>query len=111
VVVDAYVWLADDAPGLGARLHEALGEAVPVVGVAKTSFRGATRAVQLLRGTSTQPLYVTAAEMSAETAATHVASMHGAHRIPALLRRVDQLARGLAEPRSEAAPAPARRGR
>ncbi len=40
VVVDGYVWLARARPGLGARLHEALGARVPVVGVAKTAFRG-----------------------------------------------------------------------
>src|SRR5437773_3582110 len=42
VVVDGYVWLADEAtPGLGAHLFEALGAAVPVVGVAKTRFTSA----------------------------------------------------------------------
>src|SRR6476659_8189917 len=38
IVVDGYVWLGPDRPGLGARLHEALGGNVPVVGVGKTSF-------------------------------------------------------------------------
>jgi deoxyribonuclease V len=41
VVVDGYVWLADERPGLGAHLYRALGEKVAVVGVAKTSYPGA----------------------------------------------------------------------
>src|SRR5437763_16343625 len=32
IVVDGYVWLGDEQrPGLGARLHEALGQVVPVI--------------------------------------------------------------------------------
>src|SRR5438105_2524304 len=39
VVVDGYVWLADESPpGLGAHPFDALAAAVPVVGVAKTRF-------------------------------------------------------------------------
>jgi deoxyribonuclease V len=95
VVVDAYVWLdADGRPGLGARLFAALGERVPVMGVAKTAFAGSTHAAPVLRGASARPLYVTAAGIASDVAAAHIASMHGAHRIPTLLGRVDRLARG-----------------
>jgi deoxyribonuclease V len=45
------------------------------------------------RGGSAKPLYVTAAGIAAETAAAHVAAMHGAHRIPTLLKLVDRLVR------------------
>lgn len=39
VVIDGYVWVGDESqPGLGARLHQALGGQVPVIGVAKTQF-------------------------------------------------------------------------
>src|SRR6185436_8735539 len=94
VVVDAYVTL-DPAgrPGLGARLYEALGRTVAVVGVAKTRYAAATTAIPILRGTSQSPLWITAAGMDASVAADHVRSMHGPHRIPTLLREVDQLAR------------------
>jgi deoxyribonuclease V len=93
VVVDGYVWLADGRPGLGGHLYEALGAAVPVVGVAKTRFLSATAAREVLRGDSRRPLYVTAAGVDVERAAEFVRSMHGAHRVPTLLKRVDQLCR------------------
>jgi deoxyribonuclease V len=41
IVVDGFVWLGPDRPGLGARLYEALGGRAPVVGVGKTSFLSA----------------------------------------------------------------------
>src|SRR5205823_3724417 len=95
VVIDGYVWLAgEDRPGLGARLYEALGRRVPVVGVAKTRFHSARLAVPVVRGEgSTKPLFVTAAGMEVETAAARVQAMHGTYRIPTLLRLVDQLCR------------------
>jgi deoxyribonuclease V len=95
VIVDGYVWLEPGKPGLGARLYEALGGATPVIGVAKTRYASAT-AVEVLRGDSARPLYVTAAGIDATDAAAHLASMAGSHRIPTLLKRVDQLCRGIA---------------
>jgi deoxyribonuclease V len=106
VVVDGYVVLdAAGAPGLGAHLHEALGRAVPVVGVAKTSFRGSAFAAAVTRGASKTLLYVTAAGVTPALAAKLVLAMHGRFRIPTLLTRVDHLARGLVTD-----PARARRG-
>jgi deoxyribonuclease V len=93
VIVDGYVWLGPARPGLGARLHEARGTE-PVIGVAKTSFHGATPEL-VVRGASTSPLFVTAIGMAALDAAQHVRSMHGPYRIPTLLKRADSLARGL----------------
>jgi deoxyribonuclease V len=101
VLVDGYVDL-DDAgtPGLGGQLHARLGGAVAVVGVAKTAYKGATHGVPVVRGGSARPLYVTARGMVAADAARLVEGMHGEHRIPTLLKRADQLARGLVEPRA-----------
>lgn len=93
VVVDGYVWLGDDRPGLGAHLYEALGRRVAVIGVAKTRFAGA-EAEAVLRGGSRRPLYVSAAGVDRIAAAHCIASMHGCYRLPTLLRRVDQLCRG-----------------
>jgi deoxyribonuclease V len=94
VVVDGYVWLHDERPGLGAHLYEALGRAVPVIGVAKTRFLSATAAAAVRRGNSQRPLYVTAAGLDLAKAAECVRGMHGPFRIPTLLKRVDQLCRG-----------------
>jgi deoxyribonuclease V len=98
LVVDAYVDLAPpDAPhprrGLGRVVHDELH--VDVVGVAKTRFTG-SGAVEILRGESKSPLFITAASAAfdAKEAARNVKAMHGAHRLPTLLSRVDALARG-----------------
>jgi len=93
IVIDGYVWLGPDRPGLGAHLYEALDRRANVVGVAKTRYMGALDAVPVYRGGSRSPLYVTAAGVDATEAAAAVAAMHGPYRIPLLLRRVDQLAR------------------
>jgi deoxyribonuclease V len=92
LIVDGYVDL-DPAgrPGLGAHAHERLG--VPVVGVAKTAFRGATHAIPVNRGSAARPLYVTAAGVEPAEAAELVRRMAGPHRLPDALRRVDRLAR------------------
>ncbi|SMB94963.1 endonuclease V [Deinococcus hopiensis] len=95
VVVDGHVWLSPGqppAPGLGAHLYAALGEQVGVIGVAKTAYRGAP-AVEVQRGVGTRPLYVTATGIAIMDAARHVQQMHGPHRLPTLLKRVDQLCR------------------
>ena len=95
VVIDGYVWLGgEERPGLGAHLYEALDRRLPVVGVAKTRFRGACLAVPVVRGEgSTRPLFVSAAGLDPATAAAHVRAMHGDYRIPTLLRLVDRLCR------------------
>jgi len=93
VVVDGYVWLGPGRRGLGAHLHAALGGGVPVVGVAKRGFDGATTAIPVLRGTSRQPLFVTTIGRDAAAAADAVRAMHGLHRIPTVLKRVDRLCR------------------
>jgi len=94
VIVDGYVWLTSEShPGLGAHLFAELSRTVPVIGVAKTAFHGATCAVEVLRGTSKTPLHITSAGMDVTHAAAHIQSMHGLHRIPTLLKRVDQLSK------------------
>ena len=90
VIVDGYVWLGPGHAGLGAHLHAAIG--TPIVGVAKTPYLSAS-AIEIVRGDSTRPLYVTAAGIDAADAAEHVRTMHGPFRIPTLIKRADTLAR------------------
>lgn len=92
VVVDGHVWLGEGVPGLGAHLYEALGRQTPVVGVAKRAYPGAP-AVEVMRGDSARPLYVTAAGVDVAMAADNVRRMHGEHRLPTMLKRVDRLCR------------------
>ncbi len=94
IVVDGHVFL-DDAgrAGLGKHLFDALDGHVPVIGVAKTAFAGMDARFAVLRGDSARPLYVTAAGLPLAEAQAHVRTMHGAHRVPTLLKAVDRLCR------------------
>ena len=94
IVIDGYVWLDDNQrKGLGAHLFQALKETVPIIGVAKNPFGDASAGIAIYRGQSNNPLWVTAVGMELDTAAQHIQSMHGPHRIPTLLKRADQLCR------------------
>lgn len=92
VIVDGFVDLGAK-PGLGRYLWSALGMSIDVCGVAKNPFRGAP-AQAVVRGGSERPLYVSSTA-DINTTATAVAAMAGPHRIPSLLRKADQAARGL----------------
>ena len=92
ILVDSYVDLALGRPGLGRHLYDRLLIPAPVIGVAKTHFADAP-AAEVLRGTSTRPLYVTVAGMPLQHAAEHVQAMHGEFRIPTMLKQADALAR------------------
>jgi deoxyribonuclease V len=93
IVVDGYVWLGEGRPGLGAHLYEVRGGRTPVVGVAKEAFHGNSVALPVLRGASQRPLFVTSIGLEPRDAAAEVLRMHGAGRIPTMLRLVDRLAR------------------
>lgn len=97
IVVDGYVDLDETGlPGLGAHVHAEFG--VPVIGVAKTRYRTASHAAQVLRGRSARPLYVTAAGMPISDAARLVRDMTGRFRLPDALKLADRLSRGLEYP-------------
>lgn len=92
IVVDGHAWLGAGQPGLGARLYESVREEVAVLGVAKSAYHDGV-AMPVRRGKSQRPLYVSAAGLDQTQASRLVAEMHGAGRIPTLLRLVDRLAR------------------
>lgn len=91
IIVDGYVQLGPK-PGLGQHLFMALAGCIPVIGVAKSAFRGA-QGLPVLRGRSKRPLYITAVGMDVDAAAVNIRKMHGRHRIPTLLKLVDRLAK------------------
>ncbi|WP_235951580.1 endonuclease V [Crateriforma spongiae] len=94
IVVDGYVWRdGNDRPGLGAHLYETLDRKIPIIGVAKNPFKETDHATELRRGTSDRPLYVTAVGIPIAQAVLNIGAMHGPHRIPTILKRVDQLSR------------------
>ena len=94
VIIDGYVWLGEvGEPGLGAHLHRAIEGTSAIVGVAKTKFLRARAVEEVFRGASRSPLHVTTVGIDLSGAAEKVRSMHGPHRIPTLLKRVDRLCR------------------
>ncbi len=92
LIVDGFVFLSKDRkPGLGYYLYQALDQAIPIIGVAKSSFKNASDfALPILRGESQQPLYVTSVGIDIEQAAENIRKMVGSYRMPDLLRQLDQ---------------------
>lgn len=84
-------------PGLGKHLYDALDGRVPVIGVAKTAFAGMPADCAVSRGDSARPLFVTAVGVASAQARAWIQQMHGSHRIPTLLKRVDRLCRETAD--------------
>lgn len=95
IVVDGHVYVDNHgAPGLGAHLYEALQQRTPVIGVAKTSFaKNKDTTKNILRGSSTKPLYVSAIGTALDDAAERIKRMHGDYRMPSILKELDQLSR------------------
>jgi deoxyribonuclease V len=97
MIIDGYVFLdGQSTAGLGKYLYDSLGGKVPIIGVAKKAFNNISADYALLRGKSQKPLYITAVDIPIAEAKAKIASMQGVHRIPTLLRQVDQLCRGIA---------------
>jgi deoxyribonuclease V len=93
IVIDGYVYLDENKkPGLGWHLFEKLGRKIPVVGVAKSQFFNNEKLTAgVLRGHSKKPLFVTSAGMETGEAAARIEAMHGAFRMPDVLRELDRL--------------------
>ena len=93
-VIDAYVDLGETrTPGLGRILHAKTG--IPVIGVAKSRYPNSPREYEIQRGSSKRPLYVSTAGFDQREAKRCIVRMAGAGRVPAMIRRADQLSRGL----------------
>lgn len=95
IIVDGYAILDDHGkPGLGGHLYQKLNQKIPVIGVAKSDFRSLEKGkVQLLRGESQNPLFITAMGMEVQEAAECIKKMHGPYRMPTLLSKLDQATR------------------
>jgi deoxyribonuclease V len=95
IIVDGYVTLDDDGKiGLGGHLYEALNGAYAVVGIAKNGFNSVdSQRRNVLRGESKTPLFLTAKGLDVDEVQSKIEQMHGAFRIPTLLKKLDQLSR------------------
>jgi len=93
IIVDGYVFLDDEAkPGLGSRLYTALNAEIPVIGVAKTNFKTLNKhKFPLRRGTSGDPIFISAVGTDPVSATEKIRTMAGPHRIPTLLKYLDTL--------------------
>ena len=92
LIVDGYVHLGRGR-GLGLHLFEALNGQIPVIGVAKTQFKYAGKHMQVLRGKSKKPLYISSIGLDLYQAADIVRNLQGDARIPHVLKQVDKLTR------------------
>jgi len=95
ILIDGHVYVDNDKKyGLGGYLWEALEQKIPIIGVAKRSYKGTEKVCQpIFRGTSKNPLYVSTIGTNLEKAAVNVSAMHGEFRIPDVLKKLDQLSR------------------
>lgn len=93
IIIDGFVVLDDSGkPGLGAYVYESIQQQVPVIGVAKTNFHeNEQHVIQVLRGASANPLYVTAVGTDVQQAAEHIKNMHGEFRLPTVLKEMDRI--------------------
>lgn len=95
IVIDGYVWLDENKIGLGGHLYNELGGKIPIIGVAKSRFALHSKVKVVFRGNSKNPLYVTAIGIDLDEAAQNIENMDGNFREPTLLKRADQLCRGI----------------
>jgi deoxyribonuclease V len=91
IIIDGYVD-PGGAPGLGRHLWHAFSGKKKVIGVAKKNYRNSD-AIEVFRGTSHRPLYITAAGIDPVQAADIITNMNGKYRIPDLLKYVDRVSR------------------
>ncbi len=93
IIIDGHIYVDNDRKyGLGGHLYEALDKKIPIIGMAKTSFQSNTETVvEILRGESKNPLFVSAIGLKKEVAANHIKNMFGDYRLPYLLKLMDQI--------------------
>ncbi|MGK6341216.1 endonuclease V [Chryseobacterium sp. DT-3] len=95
IIVDGYVTLDNNGKiGLGGYLYEALDRKYAIIGIAKNEFASPdSQRRNILRGESKTPLFLTAKGVDVDEVLPKVEQMHGAYRIPSLLKKLDQLSR------------------
>jgi deoxyribonuclease V len=93
IIVDSFVLLGDGKKGLGEYLFDALDKKIPVIGVAKTYFKDCKDYIEVYRGKSNKPLYISSIGIDLNCSAELVKNLDGENRIPKVLKRVDQLTR------------------
>lgn len=93
VIVDGHIYTDNNwSYGLGGKTFELLGKRIPVIGVAKTGFHtNKDTVIEVLRGESKNPLYVSAVGIDTLFAAHKIRNMQGPYRIPDILKKLDSV--------------------
>lgn len=93
IIVDGHVYVDNEKKfGLGGYLWKALDEKVPIIGIAKKPFVNTDKvSTPILRGNSTKPLFISSIGIAHEDVLQKVKLLHGAHRMPTLLKEMDRL--------------------
>jgi len=102
IIIDGFVMLGnhnEESDGLGMHLYNSLNNSIPIIGVAKKAFVDTPTECEVYRGGSNKPLYITSIGINLVDAKKYISKMHGKHRNPTLLKKVDQLCRGIKKPR------------
>lgn len=90
IIIDGYTLIGSNK-GLGGYLYEYLNKSIPVIGVAKTYFYGVSNYVEVYRGNSKKPLYVTSIGIDLIISENIIKELSGEFRIPYILREVDKM--------------------
>jgi deoxyribonuclease V len=94
IIIDGFVFLRKPMVfGLGGYLAKALNYQTAIIGVAKNHLNQAQGFVEVTRGSSSRPLFVSACNMEPETAGALIKHMYGRFRIPYILKITDKLSR------------------
>ncbi|HSI47534.1 MAG TPA: endonuclease V [Ideonella sp.] len=98
ILIDGFVFLdAQDTPGLGQRLYQALGGRAAVVGLSKTAMAETPAQFELYREEEARPLVITSVGLDLGSAKARVRAMHGRRRVPTLMKLAARLAKGSVE--------------
>ena len=95
IIVDGHIFIDNNENyGLGGYVFKEFNEKIPVIGVAKTFFKGNETTVKsICRGQSNKPLFVSSIGIKLEVAIENITNMHGEFRIPTLLKEIDRLSK------------------
>lgn len=97
ILIDGFVHLdAQETPGLGRHLYQALGGRTAVIGVSKTSRPELPAQFEVAREEEARPVIVTCVGIDLGAAKARLRAMHGKRRVPTLLKRVARIAKGAA---------------
>ncbi len=97
LVIDGFVHVdAQDSPGLGRHLYDALGGRSAVIGLARTAKPAFPAQYEVFREEEAAPLIVTCAGIDLGAAKARVRAMHGKRRMPTLMKLAARIAKGTA---------------